>query len=133
MTKKQGLFGILIGLVISASLFQVYDFPYFIDMTLLIVFGTFWLFAGGIKAKGLLRDGQLDSFSTYAFAPLIVVFILLDILFNLFVGSIAYREFPREFLFTSRTQRHYYKGSGWRLQVARTWAKRLNAIDPGHV
>lgn len=45
----------------------------------------------------------------------------------------VYLEPPKEFLFTTRTQRHIDKSYGFRLKNARYWADILNAIDPGHI
>ena len=58
-----------------------------------------------------------------------------DILFNLIRGTIIFRELPREFLFSSRVQRHYKRIGidNERYRTAAYWAKVLNAADPGHI
>lgn len=55
-----------------------------------------------------------------------------DFLFNVTRGTVIFREFPRELLFSHRVQRHM-RSSGWRLGRAIYWATILNAIDENHI
>jgi len=68
----------------------------------------------------------------------LVVGVICDVLFNWTRGTYMFREFPKEFLFSTRVQRHYDNAANanWatrRHRVARRWARILNAIDPGHI
>jgi len=63
----------------------------------------------------------------------LVVGVAADVTFNLAVGTLAFRELPHEFLFTSRVKRHVRESSGWRQEKARSWMEFLNAVDPGHI
>ncbi len=77
----------------------------------------------------------------------LVVGVLSDVLFNLVYGSIIFREFPREFMFTSRVKRWaeghdgYYKAEPPKGKTKYVdqylagdlWRDRLNRIMPDHV
>jgi hypothetical protein len=64
----------------------------------------------------------------------LVVGFAADVVFNIVRGTWTFREFPQEFLFSRRVQRHFRnKGGGWRHEKAKRWATLLNAIDPDHI
>lgn len=130
MNKKQKVFGFIVGYILVWRLCVIPD-TYF-DYAGLVFFGTIGLFPI-IRLKGLMDRGEMDSFMLYCYAPLIVVFLHFDFAFNQIFGTIFYREPPREFLYTTRTQRHFDKSKGFRKSVATIWARRLNVIDPGHI
>jgi hypothetical protein len=93
---------------------------------------TGWFFAYA-HAKHLHESGV--RFGPVVKVPLYIYLgfgVLFDVLFNVTVGSIVYREVPKEFLFTKRTRRHL-KSENFRRAVAKRWALRLNKVDPGHV
>jgi hypothetical protein len=56
-----------------------------------------------------------------------------DIGYNLVLGSIRFREFPRELMFSGRVQRHIDESDGWRLDHALQWAAFLNFCSPNHI
>ena len=68
---------------------------------------------------------------------------LCDIAFNWIYGTIAFRELPREFFFTSRIKRwsRYAEEDSSRGTKARQrkydkaldWKQRINRIEPGHI
>jgi len=60
------------------------------------------------------------------FSPYILLFLALDVLYNVVFGSILFLELPRELLFTDRLIRHKPK------IVAKRLCELLNAFDPGH-
>jgi hypothetical protein len=76
-----------------------------------------------------------------------LVLLVLDVLFNAAWGSFLFREWPREWLFTSRVERHYrtcyWTGTNYldavphpltyEQRMAVDWANFLNSIDPLHV
>jgi len=65
------------------------------------------------------------------FIPLYVIALLLDVLFNITVGSLMFLERPKEWLFTSRCERHKAESKGWRLRNATlTCAYMLNPFEP---
>ena len=56
--------------------------------------------------------------------------LILDVLFNLIIGTISFMELPREWLFTNRCIRHK-RGNGWRKSVALWWCRHfMDAFDP---
>lgn len=100
----------------------------------------------------------LRELLTLALVPVVAAFLVLDVLFNLTWGTYYFRELPayraadgrlrmREWLFTSRVERHYrtcaFAGS-WEAPTyvhattpqqlaAVRWADFLNDVDPRHV
>ena len=102
-------------------------------------FSTFEGFLGAIKAKELEKARLLrKSKVLYNTTRINVIrFIIRDVLFNLLWGTIIYREFPREFLFTSRTKRHFYdlhkKSTYGQKKAAAAWALILNIVEDKHV
>jgi hypothetical protein len=40
---------------------------------------------------------------------------------------------PRPILFSSTVQYHYRNSTGWRLWLAKFWARTLNVFDPDHI
>ena len=142
MSKLQAVFGLVVGVLATLGLFGVIQYPSFVQVPFVSLFVAVWLFTGGIHAKQMYEVGEIDSFLKWMYAPLVVVVILVDVFFNATWGTIIYRELPKEWLFTTRTKRHYYtqippEGMApkmyQRYQAAQRWAYRLNAIDPGHV
>lgn len=96
------------------------------------VFLTGWFFAltysRTLKKKGV-------EFSPVVLIPLFIflgIGVVADCIFNATVGSVLFREPPKEWLFTQRVKRHLNSDDG-RKKTAQAWATRLNKIDPGHV
>lgn len=133
MTKAQIIFGVLLGAAVAAHYVGLLSLPDLLVFIINTFFLAIWLFTGGIHAKGMYERGKLDGFLKWAYAPLVVVVIVLDVVFNVIYGTVIYRETPREWLFTTRTKRHLNNSIGHQFEAAKRWAYRLNAIDPGHV
>lgn len=90
------------------------------------------LFAAAMHAKAILARGERVHF--IFLGPLAigaVVGWLLDVAFNMTIGSLVYLELPHELTFTSRCKRHK-KRLDWRSDKAKWWCKQLNKFDPGH-
>jgi hypothetical protein len=68
---------------------------------------------------------QLTLYWKVMLYTLLVPAYVADVLVNLTFGTIMFREIPREFLFSSRVQRHYDAGN----PLAVWWAKQLNVFD----
>lgn len=85
-------------------------------------------------AKTLVEKGV--RFHWFFLVPIYVGFVigvLLDIVFNFTWGTIAFRERPREWVFTARCKRHKEKGaSDWRGIKAMWWCDEMNKIEVGH-
>ncbi len=57
--------------------------------------------------------------------------LLSDVVFNLTWGTVIFREFPREWMFSDRVRRRMKLVPADR--KAMYWSDILNAIDPGHI
>lgn len=102
-----------------------------------------WFFA--YTHARILKEKDLDFHNWIIVYPLYVflsVGALCDILFNWTYGTVAFREFPKEFFFTSRIKRwckyaneetKISKKTSNRFELALSWKKRINNIEPGHI
>ncbi|KKL12648.1 hypothetical protein LCGC14_2533650 [marine sediment metagenome] len=98
-----------------------------------------WLILGGIffayPTVQRLKSRR-DEFGWIIKVPIYLWFVLgylSDVGFNLTWGTFIFRELPRELIFTDRLQRHWTGTNEKQKRRAQPWARRLNAIDPGHV
>ena len=99
----------------------------------LLFYGT-WIFYTAFmhikKYKEVLKNKI--GIIWYGLAPIFIIGLLMDVLFNFIIGTLYFREIPQELLFTARCSRHI-KGSG--IQLARaTFVCNylLNPFDEGH-
>lgn len=96
----------------------------------------FPLFVAVMHAKAIMEKGtELTLFWKIHLVPMALFAVILDITFNLTLGSIMFLELPRELLFTSRCRRWKETGDRypyWRMKLAEWWCKQLNQIDEGH-
>ena len=92
---------------------------------------TGWFFA--LSRAIMLRDAEQDDLLDWRIKVPIYVYlaigVVFDVLFNWTFGTLIFRELPREFLFTSRVQRHADDDN----PRADYWVRVLNIIEPGHV
>lgn len=111
-TKQIGFWPVLalfmLGPVI-APVFVTYSFGY-------------WL-----ERKTAYMPGRV--FLTWPYAA---VFVVINTLHNWTVCTILFREFPREFLTTSRMKRHKTSPDAWRRELADMMGGFLNSQDGGH-
>ena len=66
--------------------------------------------------------------------PILLAGLLSDVVFNVVLGSLMYLEIPREWLFTTRCERHLHADT-WRGCLARWFCRNfLDPFDPdgGH-
>lgn len=85
--------------------------------------GVMWL-----KAR---RD-KLSFWDKLWAYPFVWVGFLLDVLYNIIIGTLKFRDLPKEFLFTSRLKRYKKLKTGWRYDEAVQLCKELNRYDKGH-
>jgi len=71
---------------------------------------------------------RINKVNGIFFWQIIIVGLLFDVAMNLIVGTLFFRELPRELVFTSRLQRHLKESHGWRLRMAAWWCEHL--LDP---
>lgn len=105
-----------------------------------------WFFAYAY-ARILQRNGVTfhNWWVTYPMYLFLAYGALLDILFNLTVGTLIYVELPREFFYTARTRRWVAEAEtrsgalevsrldAYRYRTALVWRDRINKIEPGHI
>jgi len=98
-----------------------------------------WLILGGLffayPTVTRLKDQQ-DEFGLIVKIPIylwFVIGVLADVVFNATWGTVIFRELPKEYVFTSRLSRHWHGDDAKQKQRAKSWVRRVNAIDPGHV
>lgn len=106
----------------------------YIGLALYSLFYGTWIFYTAFmhikKYKDILKTNLPVIW--YGLAPIFIIGLLMDILFNFIWGTIYYREIPRELLFTARCSRHM-KGSGIQLaRATRVCKYLLNPFDEGH-
>lgn len=94
--------------------------------------GALWLYVLVMGARAAQQAGTLTLFWKLHLYPLAIVGLVLDVAFNLTFG-LMFLELPREFLFSSRVERHYRRSDGWRRDLALFWARNLNVFDPKHI
>jgi len=74
------------------------------------------------------NKSRINKTNGFFFGQIIIVGLFLDFVMNVIVGTLFFRELPREWLFTYRLNRHLEESSGWRLRMAAWWCKNL--LDP---
>jgi len=90
---------------------------------------TFLLYVSIVKLQDLKDLGKL-TWKHWAFGiPLVIVGVILDVILNVVLGGILFREFPREWLFTARLDRHGRNGSKLAQYICRYI---LNRFDDDH-
>lgn len=65
-------------------------------------------------------------------APALLFFGLIDVAFNIVIGSMLFLELPRTLTFSQRCSSHFYD-LGWRGKIAGAFSVPLNAVDEGHI
>jgi hypothetical protein len=90
-----------------------------------------WLFYVALMNLKRVRN-DLHPFAKFNTYLLLGVGFPLDVVLNAVVGSMLFLESPKEWLLTSRLQRHKRQG-GWRGDVSRWMCEHLlNQFDSGH-
>ncbi len=95
---------------------------------LIYLFITLWtMYLAVMNLKRARDKGTLPNAAKCFGYPILIVGYVLDILFNLIVGTVLFLELPREFVFTSRLSRHL-SSNGYKFKVA-IWICK-NLLDP---
>ncbi len=106
------------------------------------IYFNVWFFAAArflhMKDDGSIED--LPKFFRYSVMAGLYPGLALDFLFNLTYGTLHFREWPREWLFSARVTRHSKRAlsrgislADRRGKLALWWRDILNLIDPGHI
>lgn len=95
----------------------------------LIFFGTwiFYIAFMGIKDNAPMLKAKL-GIVWYGLLPFFIIALAFDVLFNWTIGTLYFFEIPREFLFTSRCNRHINGDDEGRKAKAEQVCKYL--LDP---
>jgi hypothetical protein len=92
----------------------------------------YWGFAASISIYRLWLQGKLNTLNKVLYAPLLGVFLLLDILINWTLLVFIMGEPPDNCLTISTRFEYYHHGAyGWKTTVATFVCERLlNTVDP---
>lgn len=74
------------------------------------------------------NQAKIPKVTKFFIIPIVVIGVLFDVALNIIVGTVIFLEMPREWVFTSRLQRHLYKSHGWQLRRAEWFCH--NILDP---
>lgn len=98
-----------------------------IIISLSLIYAT-WIFY--VLVMGFYRarlSGRLKGLTLIMAAPFILVGVLLDVVLQVTLATLVFRDLPRHWLLTSRLQ-EYSAGHGWRKRWADAICTRL--LDP---
>jgi hypothetical protein len=139
LSKTDTVLGLVVAAGFGSHFIGLVDFPWFIDWPVAIWFYTVWGFFALVHAQAVMLRGGGEWWIRHL-APLLVLFIPADALFNLLFGSYIFKElphWPEEFLFSKRVERHFLnvlgESSPEQQAAGSRWHDRLRAVDPiGH-
>lgn len=96
-----------------------------------LFFGVHWGYVLVMSAKAAIAADRLTTYWWVILAPAAIVAGLLDFAFQFTFGWIMFLETPFRggAFFSGRVQYHFRNGEGWRLDLARFWARNLNVFD----
>jgi hypothetical protein len=86
-----------------------------------------------VKVKLESSEGPMGDRWKKILSPFTLVFLAVDILFNLTVGTFVFFEWPRELYFSCRVTRLCLDGTVDQKPLALRIAGVLNATDPNHI
>jgi hypothetical protein len=92
----------------------------------LYIYAFYLLFVVTMAAKAAWP--MLTLLPRILLAPVAIVAVLLDVVFNVFVATFIFMDLPQEYMFTQRLNRYKYGESDWRTVVA-VWLCK-NLLDP---
>jgi hypothetical protein len=98
-------------------------------------FGVHALYVAAMSAKAAYEAGRLTPYWLVMLAPVLVLGVALDFVFQFTFGWLMFLETPFRggALFSGRVKHHFRNSDGWRLRLARFWARNLNVFDPTHI
>jgi hypothetical protein len=103
--------------------------------TLIAIVVYLWLFWGMyVLVMGIYRahlQERLTKTTLVLSIPFILIGYVMDVLANIFIGSVVFVELPREWLVTTRLKRHRDKSKGWRAHLSTFICEHiLDVFDP---
>lgn len=105
---------------------------YFFLFLILAMELTWISYLSMMPLKRNYKQGTLNTINKIFGYPWLAIFILIDFLFNIIVGTIIFLDIPRDFLFTKRLVRYLtYNHTNWRHKMARYFCTQfLDPFDP---
>lgn len=99
-----------------------------IPVAFAVWFGVHWMYVIAMSAKDAIAADKLTVYWWVMLAPAAAIGVLLDFTFNYTFGLMFIAK-PRPYLFSQTVQHHYSHGEGWRIELARFFARQLNVFD----
>jgi hypothetical protein len=100
----------------------------FIFGSTLVAWVMYYIIMGLKKRKPEIMDNPMARVLAVLF---VFAGVIVDVFYNLTVGSIIFFQIPKQLLFTTRLQDNMYTG-GWRSKLANTLCSVLDRLDPDH-
>ena len=97
-------------------------------ISIIFYFWLLWVFYLAIMSLKSNRAEVENIFAKGMGWSVVVVGFVMDVAFNLFLGTIIFLQLPREHTFTARLERNIKSGKGWRHTVS-VWLCS-NLLDP---
>jgi hypothetical protein len=94
------------------------------------LYGLYVFYCAVMNIKRVREMGKLTRVGMALGLPTLAIAATLDALCNIFVMSVLLAELPREWLVTTRLQRHHKESTGWRLAVVKFFEPVLDPLDP---
>ena len=86
-----------------------------------------------MNARRVIKSGDsIHWFFLLPLYPLLAIAWPADVIFNVFGGTFIFKEWPREFTFTSRCKRHKEASFGQKYARAVWWCDEMNKFAKGH-
>lgn len=91
-------------------------------------FGVHWMYVLAMSAKAAIERDALTAYWWVMLAPAALLGFVLDIAFNYSFGLMFLAK-PERYVFSKTVQHHYSNSDGWRLGLAKFFARQLNVFD----
>ena len=99
-------------------------------VALFIYLFTLFMWPAYLAVMNIERNrGKLTPVAKFPAYPVVIGGVLMDVGYNITVGTIIFLDLPREWLMTTRLDRYLARGkTGWRLELAKWFCRNL--LDP---
>lgn len=121
-------------MVTTEQIYWIIGIASWVWISFLLIVLTFTFYVAIMK----MREMQAMIFNLHPLIRwlcllILVVGLILDVLLNWIYCTVAFLEFPREFLTTERIRRHKYFSLGWRQKQALWYCENLlTPFDSDH-
>lgn len=97
---------------------------------LLLTIGFFAITLARERRDAGIEFGWVVRYPLYL---MLAIGAIADVVFNVLIGSVIFREVPKEWFFTQRIKRLVESSDKEQYEVASKWKERINKIQPGHI